>query len=50
MMEEKMEHIVDDFILHVQLIHFMLKERVNPSTYPFVVLQTEDMRTNLCLN
>lgn len=49
-MEEKMEPVVEDFILHIQLIHFMLKERVDPATYPFVVLQTEAMRTNLCLN
>ena len=45
-----MEQIAENFRLHLSLVGFMVKEGVNPLTYPFVVIQTEVMRTNLCLN
>jgi hypothetical protein len=49
-MDKTMKEIAEDFMLHLQLIAFMLSERIDPGIYPFVVLETKTMRTNLCLN
>ena len=49
-MDKAIEGMAEDFMLHLQLITFMLSERIDPGIYPFVVLETKEMRTNLCLN
>ena len=49
-MDKAIKGISGDFALHLNLAIFMLDEGVNPATYPFIGIQTKDLRTNLCLN